>query len=66
MCDKMEDECELYTVKKFQEAMQKLGDDIYSVKMTKIKLKESMETHFNLQIEKEEVISYYWTILVLF
>lgn len=36
----MEDECELYTVKDFQEAMQKLGDDVYSVKMTKIKLKE--------------------------
>ena len=36
----MEDECELYTVKDFQEAMQKLGDDIRSVKMTKIKLKE--------------------------
>ena len=36
----MEDECELYTVKDFQEAMQKLGDNVYSVKMTKIKLKE--------------------------
>ena len=36
----MEDECELYTVKDFQEAMQKLGDDVRSVKMTKIKLKE--------------------------
>ena len=40
MCDKMEDECELYTVKEFQEAMQTLGDDVYSVKMAKIKLKE--------------------------
>ena len=40
MCDKMEDECELYTVKDFQEAIQKLGDDIDSAKMTKIKLKE--------------------------
>ena len=40
MCDKMEDECELYTVKEFQEAMQVLGDDVYSVKMAKIKLKE--------------------------
>ena len=37
MCDKMEDECE--KVKDFQKAMQKLGDDVYSVKMTKIKLK---------------------------
>ena len=26
--------------KDFHEAMQKLGDDVYSVKMTKIKLKE--------------------------
>ena len=40
MCDKMEDEWELNTVKDFQEAMQKLGDDVYSVKMIKIKLKE--------------------------
>ena len=30
----------MYTVKDFEEAMQKLGDDVYSVKMTKIKLKE--------------------------
>ena len=36
----MEDECELYTVKDFQEAMQKLDDEVYSVKMTKIKMKE--------------------------
>ena len=36
----MEDECELHTIKDFQETMQKLGDDVYSVKMTKIKLKE--------------------------
>ena len=40
MCDKMEYECELYTVKDFQEAMQTLGDDVYSVKKAKIKLKE--------------------------
>ena len=40
MCDKMEGECELHTIKDFQEATQKLGDDVYSVKMTKIKLKE--------------------------
>ena len=40
MCDKMKNECELYTIKEFQEAMQKQGDDVYSVKMTKIKLKE--------------------------
>ena len=39
----MDDECELYTVKDFQEAMQKLGEDIYSIKMTKIKLKERYE-----------------------
>ena len=36
----MEDECELYTIKDFQETMQKLGDNVFSVKMTKIKLKE--------------------------
>ena len=36
----MEDECKLYTVKDFQEAMQKLGDNVYSVKIKKIKLKE--------------------------
>ena len=40
MCDKMEDECELYTVKDFQEAMQKLGDNVYCLKTTKLKLKE--------------------------
>ena len=40
VCDKMEDECELYTIKDFQETMQKLGDNVYSVKMTKIRLKE--------------------------
>ena len=40
MCDKMENECELYTIKDFHEAMQKLGGDVYSVKMTKIKSKK--------------------------
>ena len=30
----MEDEFELHAVKDFQEAMQKLGDDVCSVKMT--------------------------------
>ena len=47
MCDKLEDECELYTAKDFQKAMQKLGDDVYSVKMTKIKLEERYRD-FNL------------------
>ena len=36
----MDDECVLFTVNNFQESMQKLGDGVYSVKMTKIKLKE--------------------------
>ena len=40
MCDKMEDECELYTRKDFREIMHKLGDGFHSVKMTKTKLKE--------------------------
>ena len=40
MCDKIEDICEVYTVKDFEEAIQKLGDNVYSVKITKIKLKE--------------------------
>lgn len=31
---KMENEFELYAAKDFQETMQKLGDDVYSVKMT--------------------------------
>ena len=30
----MENEFELYAAKDFQETMQKLGDDVYSVKMT--------------------------------
>ena len=36
----MDDKCYLFTVNNFQESMQKLGDSVYSVKMTKIKLKE--------------------------
>ena len=36
----MEDKCEVYTAKDFKEAIQKLGDNVYSVKITKIKLKE--------------------------
>ena len=40
MFDKMEHECELYAVEDSQETMQKLGDNVYSVKITKIKLKE--------------------------
>ena len=36
----MEDKCEVYTVKDFEETIQKLGDNVYSVKITKIKLKE--------------------------
>ena len=36
----MDDECYLFTVNNFQESMQKLGDSVYSLKMTKIKLKE--------------------------
>ena len=36
----MVDDREVYTVKDSQEAMQKLGDNVYSVKMRKIKLKE--------------------------
>lgn len=44
MCDKLEDECELYIAKDFQKAKQKLGADVYSVKMTKIKLEKDIET----------------------
>ena len=40
MCDKMDGECELYTVKDFQQAMPKLGDNVYCVKTAKLKLKE--------------------------
>ena len=36
----MEDECELYTVKDFQQATPKLGDNVYCVKTAKLKLKE--------------------------
>ena len=36
----MDDKCYFFTVNNFQESMQKLGDSVYSVKMTKIKLKE--------------------------
>ena len=44
MCDKLEDECELYIAKDFQKAKQKLGADVYSVKMTNIKLEKDIET----------------------
>ena len=36
---KMEDHFKLYTVKEFHQAMEKIDDDFYSSKMTKIKLK---------------------------
>ena len=39
MFDKMEDDFELYTVKKFHEAMEKLDDEVYSSKITRIELK---------------------------
>ena len=39
MCDKTEDDFELYTVKKFHETMEKLDDEVYSSKITRIELK---------------------------
>lgn len=40
MCEKFENEMEMYTVTEFQESMKKLNDEVYSVKMIKEKLKE--------------------------
>ena len=39
-CDKMEDDSELYTIKLFHDIMQKEGHDVYSQKITKVKVKE--------------------------
>ena len=39
-CESLEDDIELYTVAEFHNLMSKLGDDIYSPKMTQMKLKE--------------------------
>ncbi|XP_076800982.1 uncharacterized protein LOC143445626 [Clavelina lepadiformis] len=39
-CKKMEDDMDLYTVAEFHSMMQELGDDVYSLKMTQIKIKE--------------------------
>ena len=38
--ESLEDDIELYTVAEFHNLMSKLGDDVYSPKMTQIKLKE--------------------------
>ena len=40
MCLKLENEMDLYTLTEFHEAMKKLVKEVYSVKMTKIKLFE--------------------------
>ena len=39
-CESLEDDIELYMVAEFHNLMSKLGDEIYSPKMTHIKLKE--------------------------
>ena len=40
ICNKLEDDSKLYTIKEFHDALQREGDDVYSWKMTIIKLKE--------------------------
>ena len=40
MCQKPEDEMEVYTLTEFHKAMSKLGTEVYSLKMTKEKRKE--------------------------
>ena len=40
MCQKFEHEMEVYTLTEFHEAIFKLGNEVYSLKMTKEKLKE--------------------------
>ena len=40
MCEKFEDDMEVYTLLEFHESMSMLGTEIYSMKMTKEKLKE--------------------------
>ena len=40
MCQKPEDEMEVYTLTEFHKAMSKLGAEVYSLKMTKEKRKE--------------------------
>ena len=40
MCQKFEHEMEVYTLTEFHEAISKLGNEVYSLKMTKEKLKE--------------------------
>ena len=40
MCEVLEDDMNLYTIKEFQETMESQNEEVYSVKMTKIKLQE--------------------------
>ena len=47
-CKILEDDMELYTVTEFHELMSKLGDDVYSVKITQMKLKEKYKESMRL------------------
>ena len=49
-CQILEDDMELYTVKEFQELMEKQSEEVYCIKMTKIKLKEKYGV-YNLLVE---------------
>ena len=40
MCERLEDDINLYTVAEFQREMETLDEDVYSIKMTKIKLEK--------------------------
>ena len=47
MCRKFKDEMEIYTLTEFNEAMSKLGTEVYSLKMTKENLRRNMELPFD-------------------
>ena len=47
-CKKLEDDMELYTVAEFHSMMKELGDDVYSTKMTQMKLKEKYGSSLKL------------------
>ena len=56
VCQKFENEMEVYTLTEFHEAMTKPGTEVYSLKMTKEKRKGNMKLLFDLFKGETEVI----------
>ena len=66
MCEKMEEDSELYTIKEFHDAMQKERDDVNSLKITKIKLKEKYGDSVQFVSREGRSVLYCLTMLVVF